>query len=747
MSIQKLGKYYPATKYTKGGETIVMKTAVDQVDTSSLANVFFGKSFSTMSSATSGNSSFGELLSGLVNSKSAASFSNTRKPAVSERSSSLNRKPEVSRRDAAETAGFVRRNDDKIDDRSKIDNRSDKTKMSSKDNVREAQDRNEKNSGAEASSKEEVIEQSHRIIKKLNSNDDSSIESELSALRADETVGEFWQSLDDQSAMELIESLEAITPEMLAASLSLMKNMSAKVQQISPEVEEQPELIEAVEAISDEEETEMPEGDEDSSDEEEVEVVSAQALSVSAELQVQEAPKLSESEATPVETEAVTLDSKAQDVAITKTAEKVTKPVVSEKKSETTVSEKKSEAPVSNSPTEDVLAALRSNPETSEFWKSVDDETAHKLLSVLSKMKDPKAEEALAAPVSGEETADAGSELPAAASAESSSQALETSMEANPAEKRPTKKSHEQAQGGEDSTVASEDASQPATTLKSSTFGGAVKSLRQEFREAMGMDSHSAPSSSSGSAGTPVTSASTFSVTTSAQAAVISEAPDLSDLLKSFSSRGETAKADGAQTLGAASNQAVKRVSMSGQETSRDFSFTRDQSSTMASMRSESSQAKGGDPVKSAVFSKIMENAEFFKGPQQVKVMTLELKPESLGKLEMQIATKDGAVTARISAENSIVKEKLEQLVPQIREHLSQQGVNILQISVDISRQNSDGNNKSFSDGEYQHGLRIGSRKAARGSSSDTDRSASSVLVNPEIRRMALNIKAVDVTV
>lgn len=668
-----------------------------------------------------------------------------------ERASSASRKPEVSQRNSQDNSRSIQR--DRDSDR--INQKADKARMSSKDAIGESREKysSEKSDGfaqnadVDASTKQEVIQQSHKIIKKLNSNDDSSVESELSALRADEAVGEFWQSLDDQAALELIDSLEAMTPEMLTATLSLLKNMSVPVPQLTPEVEEQPELIEAIDAISDEEETEMPEGDEDSSESEEFEAISAQAVSVSTGLPVQEAPESSESEEIPVETEAVTLDSKSQNDAITKAAARdVAKPVVSEKKSEAPVSEKKADTPVTDSQTEDVLSALRSNPETSEFWKSVDDETAHKLLSVLSKMKGSRTDDELVAALSGEKPAETDSELLTAVSAESSSQIVETPVEANTDEKRTTRNTHEKAEGTEDSTIVSENESQAGTARKSSTFGSAVKSLRQEFREAMASDSHST-SSSAGSSGTPVTSATAFSVSTSAQVAISSETPDLSDLLKSFEPRGESAKSDGPQNLNAASNQAVKRVSMSGHETSRDFSFTRDQSSNSAAVRSEAAQAKGGDSVRSAIFSQIIERIEFFKGPQQIKVMTLQLKPESLGKLEMQLATKDGAVTARISAENSLVKEKLEQLVPQIREHLAEQGVNILQISVDISRRESDGSEKGFSNGEYQHGMRIGSRRASRGSSSDTGGSESSVLINPEIRRMALHIKAVDVTV
>ncbi|MBP7635560.1 flagellar hook-length control protein FliK [Candidatus Ozemobacteraceae bacterium] len=726
-----------------------MKTATDHVDTSSLVNVFFTKSFTPPSQAQSGPSSFGELLSGLVNSKSNVSFSKPQKPAASERAASAGRPQEASQRPSKEHAAQTEK------DTSRIDHKPEKTRMSSKDTAPGAREKPaiEKSEGFKQASdaaepaEDEILQESHKILNKLNSNDDSSAESALSALRADETVGEFWQALDDKTALNLIESLEAMTPDILAASLELMKTMKPEVEVVTSETEEQPDLIEAVDAISEEDQPDMPEDGEGSSEEtEDVEAVSAQVVPAQSAVQVQQAETPSEAGEIPVETEAVSSIQETKVGTVTANhAQEAAKPVVSEKKPEASETGKPSDKPAADSQAEEVLSALRSNPETAEFWKNVDDETAHKLLSVLSKMKGGRTGEELVAALTGENPAEAAPDLASEMNADPSSQAMGIQAEAAADENRPERKLREKSDAKETSKLTTEGESGVEIDRKT-TFGSEVKSLRQEYREAREARSHSAPAQT-GSAGVTGASSGVFAVTTSAQAALSGDVPDVSDLLKSFQSRGETGKADGHQALNAASNQNVKRVSMSGHEASREFSFTRDNSSNAQAVRSDTSQAKGGDTVKSAIFSQIIERAEFFKGPQQLKVMTLQLKPEALGKLEMQLATKDGAVTARISAENAVVKEKLEQLVPQIREHLEQQGVNILQISVDVSRRESDGSDRGMSNGEHQPGLRVGARRSSRSGSMDSDAPESSVLINPEIRRMALHIKAVDVTV
>lgn len=726
-----------------------MKTATDHVDTSSLVNVFFTKSFTPPSQAQSGPSSFGELLSGLVNSKSNVSFSKPQKPAASERTASAGRPQEASQRPSKEHAANIEK------DTKRIDHKREKPRMSSKDTATGAREKPsiEKSEGSKQASdaakpaKDEVFQESHKIINKLNSNDDSSAESALSALRADETVGEFWQSLDDKAALDLVESLEAMTPDILAASLELMKTMKPEVQAVAPEIEEQSDLIEAVDAISEEDQPDMPEGEEGSSeDTEEIEAVSAQAVPVETTVQAQETEQSPETVEIPVETEAVSSVQEAKAGTVTAySAQESAKPVVSEKKTEASDAAKTSDKSMGDSQADEVLSALRSNPETAEFWKNVDDETAHKLLSVLSKMKGGRTGEELAASLAEEKPVEANPELASEMSVDTAPQAMDVQTEAAPGEKRPDRKMRDKAVSKEDSGDTP-NAESDVEVARKTTFGSEVKSLRQEYREAM--ESRSRPvSAQANTVSTTGSSAGVFSVITSAQAALSGDTPNISDLLKSFQSRGETAKADGHQVPNPASSQGIKRVSMSGHEASREFSFTRDNSSSAQSVRSDTSQAKGGDSVKSAIFSQIIEKAEFFKGPQQLKVMTLQLKPESLGKLEMQLATKDGAVTARISAENAVVKEKLEQLVPQIREHLEQQGVNILQISVDVSRRESDGSDRGMSNGEGQPGLRVGSRRSSRSDSTDSDAGESSVLINPEIRRMALHIKAVDVTV
>jgi flagellar hook-length control protein FliK len=139
------------------------------------------------------------------------------------------------------------------------------------------------------------------------------------------------------------------------------------------------------------------------------------------------------------------------------------------------------------------------------------------------------------------------------------------------------------------------------------------------------------------------------------------------------------------------------------------------------------------------LLSQIIEKAELFKTSEQHHTLTLQLKPEHLGKLDLELTTKDGTVTARISAESSLVREKLEQLLPQIKEHLAQQGVNLGQITVDVSSHQPDDRRREARPEKSRATARIGQEEP---SAAEASRNAL-----PALRRMALNISRVDLTV
>lgn len=76
--------------------------------------------------------------------------------------------------------------------------------------------------------------------------------------------------------------------------------------------------------------------------------------------------------------------------------------------------------------------------------------------------------------------------------------------------------------------------------------------------------------------------------------------------------------------------------------------------------------------------------------------MELQLNPENLGKIYLNITEKEGAVRAQIAAQNQVVKEALETQVAELRQTLNQQGIKVDAIEVTIAshefEQNLEGN-------------------------------------------------------
>jgi flagellar hook-length control protein FliK len=85
----------------------------------------------------------------------------------------------------------------------------------------------------------------------------------------------------------------------------------------------------------------------------------------------------------------------------------------------------------------------------------------------------------------------------------------------------------------------------------------------------------------------------------------------------------------------------------------------------------------------SEIFDQVMDNAKLVLSKNQTE-MELNLKPESLGKLSLKIATENGLVMAKITAENQQVKQIIESNLIHLKEALEQQGLNVQQFSVSV---------------------------------------------------------------
>lgn len=65
--------------------------------------------------------------------------------------------------------------------------------------------------------------------------------------------------------------------------------------------------------------------------------------------------------------------------------------------------------------------------------------------------------------------------------------------------------------------------------------------------------------------------------------------------------------------------------------------------------------------------------------------MEMQLNPEHLGKLYLEISESEGAVTAKIQTQNAVVKEALEMQIADLRQSLNQAGVKVDAVEVTVS--------------------------------------------------------------
>lgn len=63
----------------------------------------------------------------------------------------------------------------------------------------------------------------------------------------------------------------------------------------------------------------------------------------------------------------------------------------------------------------------------------------------------------------------------------------------------------------------------------------------------------------------------------------------------------------------------------------------------------------------------------------------MQLNPENLGKVYLQVISKEGAITAQIAAQNEAVKEVLESQIAVLKENMNQQGMKVEAIEVTIA--------------------------------------------------------------
>lgn len=83
----------------------------------------------------------------------------------------------------------------------------------------------------------------------------------------------------------------------------------------------------------------------------------------------------------------------------------------------------------------------------------------------------------------------------------------------------------------------------------------------------------------------------------------------------------------------------------------------------------------------------IQQVSEFTKIMYQENVtsMEMQLNPENLGKIYVQVSSKEGVITAQLAAQNEAVKEVLESQVAVLKENMNQQGLKVEAVEVTIA--------------------------------------------------------------
>jgi flagellar hook-length control protein FliK len=132
----------------------------------------------------------------------------------------------------------------------------------------------------------------------------------------------------------------------------------------------------------------------------------------------------------------------------------------------------------------------------------------------------------------------------------------------------------------------------------------------------------------------------------------------------------------------------------------------------MPQIREDARAAKGQQQVRATVFHSMVQQASLTKNAQDHRSLTIQLRPEYLGKVQVELTSKDGAVTARILTENEQVRGKIEEISSQVKSHLEQLGIRLEQFTVDVSTKNPDDRNNNFERHAPFTGFKIrGSRK------------------------------------
>ena len=97
--------------------------------------------------------------------------------------------------------------------------------------------------------------------------------------------------------------------------------------------------------------------------------------------------------------------------------------------------------------------------------------------------------------------------------------------------------------------------------------------------------------------------------------------------------------------------------------------------------------------VNQMVFQQIVDNSHMLVGKEHSEIK-IQLKPEFLGKVSLEISIEKGVVKAEIVAENQQVKQLIEANLGNLRQTLINQGLKVNQLVVSLGGQSQFGQTK-----------------------------------------------------
>lgn len=132
-----------------------------------------------------------------------------------------------------------------------------------------------------------------------------------------------------------------------------------------------------------------------------------------------------------------------------------------------------------------------------------------------------------------------------------------------------------------------------------------------------------------------------------------------------------------------------------------------------ANKLTEDLSARVGEKQAVEIVRQVVEQIQF-QTKQSVTSMEMQLYPEHLGKVLVQVVSKDGNITAQIAAENEAAKNALESQLTLLKENLNNQGIKIENVEVTIASHAFEQNMQSRQNDEQNAGNSGRGKRAAR---------------------------------